>query len=239
MKNSRLDKFIADNLNITRKQARSLICKGNITVNETIITNSNYQVTLNEDRVYFNSELLIAKPKFQYFLFNKPKGYITASKDRAHNTVVDLLPSYFIKDKIMPVGRLDKDTTGLLLFTNDGELAHRLISPKRAIYKTYIAKIDKLINEEDILTFKNGVELSDFKALPAELKTSEIGEYYAQVKICEGKFHQVKRMFAAIGANVEELDRISFGPLIKDIPIGTIRELTSVEVKELYSICNM
>lgn len=239
MTNSRLDKYISDSLNITRKQARLLIYKGNISVNGKIIINSDFKINLENDEVLYNAEPVTSKPKYQYYLLNKPKGVITASKDKIHSTVIDLLPEHFVKDNIMPVGRLDKDTTGLLLFTNDGELAHRLISPKRLIYKTYVAKIDKLINADDIFAFNSGIELSDFKALPAELEKSELGEYYAQVKICEGKFHQVKRMFAAIGANVEELDRITFGPLKKDLPLGEIRSLNQNEVKELYSMCNL
>ena len=171
-------------------------------------------------------------------MLHKPAGLLTAARDRKQPTVMDMLPEAYAAMGCMPVGRLDKDTTGLLLLTTDGELNHRLLSPKRHVWKTYEAEVDGPLNQTDVEAFAAGVPLSDFTALPAEMEILSSGPLLAvaRVRVHEGKFHQIKRMFEARERTVLRLTRLSFGPLALDpmLEPGEWRELTEAEIAALY-----
>ena len=170
----------------------------------------------------------------RHVMLHKPCGILTAARDAKQPTVLDLLPEVYRACGCMPVGRLDKDTSGFLLLTTDGELAHRLLSPKREVWKCYEAVVDGPLSENDVTAFQQGLQLSDFTALPARLEIicSSPAEACARVWVCEGKFHQVRRMFAACGRTVVKLKRMSIGPLTLDeaLPPGEFRELTEDEL---------
>lgn len=236
MKDLRLDKFLADRLGCTRKESRILISTGNIFVNGIVNKDVGYKIN-SSDEVIHNGKKIDYGNKYYYFMINKPEDCVTATADNIHKTIFDLLPPSFVKLKIMPVGRLDIDTVGLLLFTNDGKLAYRLLSPKREVYKTYMAKTDKILNGNELKKFKYGIDIGDIVTKPARIVYMENNTY--KLEICEGKFHQVKRMFEAVGANVIELKRTTFGPLHLDIPVGKYRELTLDEINNLYECCNL
>lgn len=175
----------------------------------------------------------------RHYMLNKPPGLLTASEDSRQETVMKLMPSVCATLGCMPVGRLDKDTSGILILTTDGELAHRLLSPKRHVDKTYEAEVDGTPTQADIEAFARGVPLKDFTALPAELTI--IGERAVRVTVREGKYHQIKRMLGARGLPVASLKRLSFGPLPLDpnLASGACRELTSEEVAALYDAAGM
>ena len=175
----------------------------------------------------------IADEPYQYVLLHKPAGVLTAARDRGAATVMDLLPAAMRARDVMPVGRLDKDTTGLLLLTSDGLLAHRLLSPKTHVWKEYHATVDGLLCGEHADAFAQGIVLHDFRALPAELRivSASLQESRAVVRLREGKFHQVKRMFAALGLQVTELHRQAFGPLQLDVEPGAYRLLSRKEIE--------
>ena len=175
----------------------------------------------------------------RHIMLNKPLGVVTAADDPSQPTVFSLLPPVYLSIQCMPVGRLDKDTSGLLLFTTDGELAHRLISPKREVLKVYEAVVDSDLKTEDIESFRRGIQLSDFTAKPAELEIVE--SRLARITVSEGKYHQVRRMLAAIGYQTVKLERKSFGPLSLDagLPAGGFRELTEEELAALYQAAGM
>lgn len=238
MKKIRLDKLIADKLGISRKQSRVLIYTSQVLVNGKIEIHIDAQVS-QQDNVVCQGNTIEFSEGFVYYILHKPEGYITADKDKFHKTVMELLPVYFSKEKIMPVGRLDIDTTGLLLFTNHGALAYRLLSPKRKICKTYIAKIDRKITQEDIDAFAKGLDLGDFTSQPAELAMLDVSQNLVSVTLHEGKFHQVKRMFEAVSASVLTLHRQSFGPLQLDIPVGAYKQCSQEEVQSLFTACAM
>ena len=175
----------------------------------------------------------------RHIMLNKPAGVLTAADDPAQPTVFSLLPPALLSLRCMPVGRLDKDTTGLLLFTTDGELAHRLISPRREVRKVYEAVVDSDLTEEDVIRFREGIRLSDFTALPAELEILESRR--ARITVCEGKYHQVRRMLAAAGHQTTALERKRFGPVIldPDLPAGRFRELREEELAALRQAAGM
>lgn len=174
----------------------------------------------------------------RHVMLHKPEGLLTAARDRKQPTVMDMLPMAYAAMGCMPVGRLDKDTTGLLLLTTDGELNHRLLSPKRHVWKTYEAEVDGPLNQTDVEAFAAGVPLSDFTALPAKMEILSSGPLLAvaRVRVHEGKFHQIKRMFEARERTVLRLTRLSFGPLALDpmLEPGEWRELTEAEIAALY-----
>ena len=174
-----------------------------------------------------------------HLMLHKPQGILTAARDKKAATVMDLLPPKCQTLGCMPVGRLDKDTTGLLLFTTDGELAHRLLSPKRHVDKTYWARVDGSLDEADVEAFASGLNLGDFIAQPGRLEilSSSSEEAQARVTVQEGKFHQIKRMFEARGRQVTQLHRETFGPLLLDerLAPGQYRELTDLEAAQLYA----
>lgn len=231
----RLDKFLADVGIGTRTQVKQMIRKGQIQVNGTVIKKPEYKIDAQKDRVAASGEEL-SYQKYRYFMLHKPAGCVCATEDRKEKTVLSLVPEEYRKD-LFPVGRLDKDTEGLLLLTNDGDLAHRLLAPKKHVDKTYYAKIEGQVTEQDVEAFREGIDIGDDKlTMPAVLEilhSSDLSEI--QVTIQEGKFHQIKRMFEAVGKKVLYLKRLTMGPLHLDplLGPGEIRPLTEEEVKAL------
>ncbi len=231
MKTERLDKFIASNTNYTRSDCRKLIYTGKVSVNGKTNVKIDTKVDPEKDEVLLDNQKIEYK-KFVYYLMNKPKGVLSACNDKNKKTVVDLLKENDKIKDVFPIGRLDKDTTGLLLLTNDGETAHKIISPKSRIEKSYIATLDGNINNENILLFKNGVTLADGSICkPAVLEN--IGENTARVIITEGKYHQIKRMFGVIGIGVVELHRERIGNLTipNNLKTGEYCEILFSDVK--------
>ncbi len=241
MPSFRLDKYLADAGIGTRSEVKSYIKKGFVTINGEVAKKPDTKISTETDEVTFQS-MPIRLSQFEYYILNKPAGYVSATKDNTAPTVLSLIESN--RKDLFPVGRLDKDTEGLLLITNDGELSHRLLSPKRHVDKTYYAVVKGIVTANDIAAFENGLEIGDEDlnvAMPAKLTIQQIDREHetscVKVTIQEGKFHQVKRMFQAVGKKVIYLKRISFGPisLPEDLPLGEHRPLTSDEVKMLQA----
>lgn len=235
----RLDRMIA-NMGIgSRKEVRQMIRKGFVSVNGETITNQGQKVNVNEDIVIVNGEQIHYR-EFIYLMLNKPKGVISATEDDNHSTVLDLLPLEYAHFEPFPVGRLDIDTVGLLLLTNDGKLAHELTSPKKEIEKIYFAKIKGHINDSHVKQFSRGVTLEDgYETKPAKLSilnSDTVSEVH--ITITEGKFHQVKRMFQAIDREVIFLQRIKMGELKLDetLGLGEVRELNEKELSYCISL---
>lgn len=226
----RLDKFLSSCGLGSRKEVKKLIKDKRICVNGSFNVKDSLNLNENEDKVFFDDELLQYK-EFYYILLNKPKGYLSATEDASSPTVLDLIVDYnFVH--LFPVGRLDKDTTGTLLITDDGQLAHSLLSPKRHVDKIYIATLDKDIPPSIIKSFEEGIILDNELTLPAKLEI--ISSNVGKVTLHQGKYHQVKRMFSSFGLEVIELDRIQFSFLnVNDLPLGKYRELTKEEIEEL------
>lgn len=233
-KKLRLDKYLADMGVGTRSEVKIAIKRGYIKVNGQVVKAPEVKVDDHDEVLYHDQK--ISYVTYEYYMLNKPAGVVSATEDRDCKTVVELIESASRKD-LFPVGRLDKDTEGLLLITNDGELAHRLLSPKKKVGKVYYAKVEGRVTEEDVVAFKNGLKVDEeFTAMPAELtilKSDEISEI--ELMIMEGKFHQVKRMFEAVGKKVVYLKRLSMGGLVLDanLAIGAYRPLTEEEIKKL------
>ena len=235
----RLDKLMAQSGERTRSESARLIRSGTITINGVPARDPAMKEDGERDCVLLKGQPVTNEP-FQYAMLHKPAGMLTAARDRNAPTVMALVPEALQRRDVLPVGRLDKDTTGLLLLTNDGELAHRLLSPKRHVWKEYLAVLDGPLAQDDVEAFAEGMVLSDFTAKPAELRILESASdtSRALVRLSEGKFHQVKRMFAARGREVLSLHRQGFGPLRLDIPQGAWRTLTSEELGALRIAAN-
>ena len=233
----RLDRLLTTLAVGSRSQVKTMLRAGRVTVNGQVVRSADAHVQPG-DRLTLDQQPLDARTT-RHVLLNKPCGVLTAARDSKQPTVLDLLPPAYRACGCMPVGRLDKDTSGLLLLTTDGELAHRLLSPKRHVWKCYEATVDGPLDAQDAAAFAAGLELSDFTALPAELEIlrSSPHEAVAQVRVREGKFHQVRRMFAARGRTVTALRRLSLGPLTLDASLqpGEYRELTAQELTELLA----
>ena len=230
----RLDKVLSNLGYGTRKEIKQVAKKGLIKVNGEIVKDNGMQVDPEVDRISINGEEIFYR-KYIYLMMNKPDGVVSATFDNRDETVIDLLEIEHQVFEPFPVGRLDKDTVGLLLLTNDGELNHRLISPKWKVDKVYYAKIDKKVTEADIKKFKNGITLDDgYICKEAKLEILESSDSGSKVMITiqEGKFHQVKRMFEAVDKSVVYLKRVEFGTLQldEDLEEGEYRELTEEEV---------
>ncbi len=231
----RLDKLLAQAGACTRGEARGLLRAGRVTVDGASARDGGLAVDPARTRVAVDGAPLLYEQSLHVML-NKPAGVLTAARDPGRQTVLDLLPPLYAARGCMPVGRLDLDTEGLLLLTTDGQLAHRLLSPKRHVDKVYRAALDGGLTGEDVRAFAEGVPLSDFTALPARLVILP-GGHDAEVTVQEGKFHQVKRMFAARGRTVTRLVRLSFGGVALDPALapGAWRALTVEEVDALRS----
>lgn len=224
----RLDKYLADMKIGTRSQVKELIKKGHIKINDEIVKKSDYKVENNDVIKYDDKQ--VDYIEYEYIILNKPQGYLSATEDNYDKTIMELIDSK--RKDLVPVGRLDKDSEGLILITNDGQLNHKLLDPKNHVNKKYYVEVDtKLVdNAKDL--FKEPMDLGDFITKPA--KFEKIDDYHAYLTISEGKFHQVKRMFSKIGSEVIYLKRISFKNLVLgDLKIGEYRYLTDEELEIL------
>lgn len=232
----RIDRLLATLGYGSRSQVRDMLRQGRVRVNGKAVSAADIRVNLG-DALYVDSQQADARVT-RHVMLNKPCGVLTAARDRKQSTVLDLLPPIYAACGCMPIGRLDKDTEGLLLLTTNGELNHRLLSPARKVWKCYLATVDGPLGPEDCAAFAAGLALSDFTAQPARLEILDAGPAAstAKVWVCEGKFHQVRRMFAARGRTVTALKRLSVGPLALDETLapGTYRELTEDEVRLLW-----
>lgn len=232
MSQVRLDKYLADAGIGSRSQVKQYLKKNMITVNDTIVTSGDIKIQPETDSIRYQGNPIVREP-FVYYMLNKPAGYVSATEDNTCDTVISLINDPTHSD-LFPVGRLDKDTEGLLLITNDGNLAHQLLSPKKHVDKTYYVELDSSIPKTAIQTFLEGIDIGeDHKTLPARLDI--LSPTKAHLTIQEGKFHQVKRMFHAIGCEVIYLKRIRMGTLQLDesLPVGASRPLTSNELTAL------
>ena len=234
----RLDRWLATLSAGSRSEVRQWIRGGQASVNGRVILDPALSFETETDSLALNGRALDGRV-VRHVMLHKPAGILTAARDAKQPTVMDLLPPVYRGIGCMPVGRLDKDTTGLLLLTTDGELNHRLLSPGRHVDKTYRAVVEGTLEERDTETFAAGMDLGDFTAQPARLTI--LGPSLAEVVISEGKFHQVKRMFSAVGHEVLELHRRSFGPLELDPALaeGQWRELTKEELNSLRQAAGM
>lgn len=240
-KTQRIDKVLVNLGYGSRKDIKKICKDGLVKVDGKIIKDSSVHIDPENSEIFVGNELVNYR-EFVYIMMNKPQGVISATEDTRDQTVVNLLDEEYLPFEVFPVGRLDKDTEGLLLLTNDGKLAHNLLSPKKQVPKTYYAKVAGKVTEEDIESFKEGVFIEkDYRTLPAELKilkSEEISEI--ELTIYEGKFHQVKRMFEAVDKKVIYLKRLSMGVLKLDhtLNLGEYRELTEEELKQIQESVN-
>lgn len=237
MKTMRLDKLLSTLGEGTRSEVRDLVRAGRVTVDGVIAKDAGMQVDAENSAVAVAGRMLSYKA-VRHVMLHKPQGVLTAARDKKQKTVMDLLPPMYAAMGAMPAGRLDKDTEGLLIITSDGQLAHRIISPRKDVGKTYFARVDGPLGDSDVEAFAAGLHISDgdgeFDARPAKLdivsSSPEMSE--ARVRVTEGKYHQVKRMFASRGVQVTYLKRLSIGALELDerLKPGQWREMTQEEV---------
>lgn len=225
----RLDKFLCDSGVGTRSQVKVILKSGRVTVDGTVERDSSRKIDPQKQTVCFDGETL-GGYRTVVVMLNKPAGFVTATEDVRERTVMELLPAQYKNLDLKPIGRLDKATEGLLLFTNDGDLLHRLISPKKEVPKVYYAKHEGTAGPEDVEAFTAGIELRDgTKCLPAKLEPLNPGE--SLITVCEGKYHQVRRMMASREMHVEYLQRRQEGALsLGNLPLGQCRELTDAEI---------
>ena len=233
-KKQRLDKAIAMQGSLSRSEVKTLIRKGAVTVNGQVVKNSDFGVDFDSDTVAVQGKELSLSMHI-YLMLNKPKGVVSASEDKKLPTVVDLIPKELWRKGLFPAGRLDKDTTGFVLITDDGEFAHDILSPKKHISKTYHALVNGAITDEMVEGFAKGVTIGEDFTLPASLKkiSSEEQGDWGEVILKEGMYHQIKRMFGAYGLKVLELKRVQMGklPLDPNLEEGKCRELTAEELR--------
>lgn len=235
----RLDKFLANSGMGTRKEIKEILKNKKISVNDAFVKNGKIQIDEEKDIVKHEDKIIHYKP-FVYIMMNKPAGVISATEDNHHKTVIDLLNNEYRTYDIFPVGRLDIDTEGLLLLTNDGVLSHNLLSPKKHVDKKYYVKIANSLSDDDIKMLENGIKLEEnFVTKKAKVEiicnNSEKNENLVYITISEGKFHQVKRMFKAVNNEVLYLKRVKMGNLSLDekLKLGEYRELTEEELNNL------
>lgn len=233
-KKQRLDKAIAMQGSLSRSEVKTLIRKGAVTVNGQVVKNADFGVDFDSDTVAVQGKELSLRTHI-YLMLNKPKGVVSVSEDKHLPTVVDLVPKELWRKGLFPAGRLDKDTTGFVLITDDGEFAHDILSPKKHISKTYHALVNGEITEEMIEGFAKGVTIGEDFTLPASLKRIASDEQgsWGEVILKEGMYHQIKRMFGAYGLKVLELKRVQMGklPLDPSLEEGKCRELTAEELR--------
>ena len=225
----RLDKLISSQTGYSRKEVKDLVKQKRIKVNNQISIKSDVKVDPEVDEITLDNEKIEVK-KYVYLMLNKPKGYISATEDNTQPTVLDLISTKYLHRNLFPAGRLDKDTTGLMLITDDGDFAHNILSPKKHITKTYNVTIDIPMKKEMIKGFEEGVQLIDGVCKPSKLEIT--GEYTGRVTLTEGRYHQIKRMFGCYQAKVIELERIAMGnlKLPNDLKQGESREFTQEEL---------
>lgn len=237
MSRERLDKILALQVTDSRRDAGALIRRGAVAVNGNIVKKADFKVDTQSDTLTVNGEPLSVK-QYIYLMMNKPAGVLSAARDTRAKTVVDLLPPELKRRGLFPAGRLDRDTEGLLIITDDGAYAHRMLAPKSNVFKYYEALLARPVTLDDAVAFKNGVELKDRTCLPAQLEVLEEGEHpLVRVKIHEGKFHQVKRMFLARNNEVLKLKRVRIGelPLDESLAPGEAREMSPQEISSVFS----
>ena len=236
----RLDKFLVACAVGSRTEVKNLLKAGRVTVNGKKEKSAKLQINEEKDEIRFDGQVLEYE-EFVYYMMNKPQGVISATEDNKHRTVLDLLDDYGRAKEVFPVGRLDIDTHGLLLLTNDGQLAHALLSPKRHVDKTYLAQVKGIMTQEDVETFAKGIPLKDFTCQPARLELvsidTEKNQSKIRVTIAEGKFHQVKRMVAYCGKEVVDLQRLTMGTLALDenLKRGEWRRISQAELELLFA----
>lgn len=230
----RLDKYVASQLGISRTDAKRMLRSGYVTVNGAVCKAGEKLLSIADDTVECNGKKISYK-KYSYIMLNKPKGVVSASRSPEDRTVVDLVPEELKRKGLFPAGRLDKDSTGFVLITDDGEFAHSVLSPTRHVPKTYLVTAVSALSEDSLARFESGVELSDgvTKAARISLKNHDgLGRAVYTVTLTEGRYHQIKRMFAALGSGVAELHRVRFGGLELDKSLlpGECRELLPEEL---------
>lgn len=224
----RLDKFLIECGIGSRSEVKKIIDQREIKVNDIIVTSPKTNINEISDNVTYNDNKLEYK-EFRYYILNKKAGYITAVEDPKEKTVMELLPSWVIKKDLAPVGRLDKDTEGLLLLTNDGKLNHKLLAPKSHVNKTYYVELQESISESDLKKLENGVDIGGYTTMPAQVEKIDNFKIYLTIK--EGKFHQVKKMLEAVKNKVIYLKRVKFGKLeLNSLELGEVKEVKLDEI---------
>lgn len=233
----RLDKFISERTEYSRSQIKQLAAKGQISLNGCIAKKSDIKIDSDQDVVSVSGREISSR-RYRYFIVNKPEGYVCSTNNNDGRSVLELVPPDMRTKGLFPAGRLDKDSLGALLITDDGDLAHRMLSPKSHIPKIYIVKLDRPFQNKYIDIFKNGIILADGETcLPAKVKMAENSDKLAFVELSEGKYHQIKRMFAAVRNHVDVLMRISLGSLIlpETLGFGQCMELLHKDVENLFN----
>lgn len=232
----RLDKFFSCQEILSRKEIKPMIKKGCIKVNDKVATSSDDKVDTDKDSVYLYGKLIEYKP-YIYIMLNKPQGVVSATDDKINKTVLDLVPEELYRSDLFPAGRLDKDTVGFVLLTNDGDFAHRILSPKNHVEKKYIVRLDKDISQQDIKKIEDGITLADGTVCQsARIVMLENGEEpLLEIAICEGKYHQIKRMFGVVNCGVNYLKRTQIGSIKLDenLPEGCCKEIMHKEVENI------
>ena len=231
----RLDKIVSIACGISRKDARAAIKNGAVSVDGAVVTDISKKVDTQSQLTVFGQPKTYSQ--FIYIMLNKPSGILSASNDKTRETVVDLVKDVYKRNGLFPVGRLDKDTTGLIIITDDGDFGHKVISPKSYIEKEYIATVDKPISDEDIKVLGDGVTLADGTVCrPAKVKTVSDDRKTVSIVITEGKYHEIKRMLGVVGAGVVSLDRKRIGSLVMDSTLGRgeHRLLTQQEIEHIW-----
>ena len=225
----RIDKIISDHTHYTRSEIKKLIARGSVYANDERVKKPEDKYDENTVSIKINGNEIDTR-EYVYLILNKPKGYVSATEDASQSTVIDLVPEKYKTRNLFPAGRLDKDTTGLMLITDDGDFAHNILSPKKHVKKEYAVTLDIPVTEEMVIGFKDGIDLKDGECKSAILEIT--GEFTGNVTIIEGRYHQIKRMFGCYGAKVIELNRICMGNLYlpKDLALGEIREATPEEL---------
>ncbi len=233
----RLDKVLASQNVGSRKEIAAMAKRGRITVNGVAVKKADGKIDPERDRITVDGAPVVFR-RHVYYMMHKPGGVLSAARDSRMETVVDLLPPELARRKLFPAGRLDRDTEGLLILTDDGDFAHRMLSPNKKIVKEYHAVLDKPVGPADAEAFAAGLALSDFTCLPARLTVLREGAApLVSIEICEGKYHQVKRMFAARGCAVTYLKRVRIGGLRLDptLPKGGVRPMTQAELDLIFA----
>lgn len=219
----RLDKFLVECGIGSRKEVKDIISNRMISKNGMIVTSPKENVDETKDEILYNGKILEYK-EFRYYIMNKKAGYITAVEDPKEKTIMELLPDWVIRKDLAPVGRLDKDTEGLILLTNDGKLNHNLLSPKRHVEKKYYVELEKEINDENLEKLEKGVDIGGYITMPAKAEKIDSQKIYLTIK--EGKFHQVKKMLEAVNNKVTYLKRVSFGKIeLNSLELGEVKEI--------------
>ncbi len=235
-----MDRYFSSQEICSRKEIKEALRKGLVKVNGAVIKQADFKVDPQTDRIMLGEREVDFAPHV-YYMLNKPMGVVSATEDKKQKTVLDLVPASLYRSDLFPAGRLDKDTTGFVLLTNDGDFAHKILAPKSHIEKTYHAGAAKPITDEDVRAFSEGITLSNGeKCLPAKLSllSEEDGMTLCEVIICEGKYHQIKKMFEARGNKVLTLRRVKMGDLAldEDLPEGGCRELTAEELVKIADL---